>query len=38
MEFAEKLGDSMENRVALLSERKSDYINYQDDLHIMQIL
>jgi hypothetical protein len=29
--------DSMENRVVLLIKRKSDYINYQDDAHIMQI-
>ena len=35
IEFAENLGDSMENRVALLIERKSDYINYEDDAHIM---
>ena len=35
IEFADKLGDSMENRIALLIERKSDYINYQDDAHVM---
>jgi hypothetical protein len=35
IEFAEKLGHSMEYRVALLTDRKSDYINYQDDAHIM---
>jgi hypothetical protein len=28
IEFAEKLVDSMENRVELLIERKGDYINY----------
>jgi len=27
----------MENRVAYLIERKIDYINYEDDAHIMQI-
>jgi hypothetical protein len=35
IEFAEKSGDSMKNRVPLLVERKSDYINYQDDAHVM---
>jgi len=35
IEFDEKLDGSTENRIALLIERKSDYINYHDDAHIM---